>query len=117
MSNYHELLSAACGLQVNACLKARTPVEALAPLVAWDPAPVCVSGYERLRDEYVAALAWRERAEAVLSDQGPVQLKTLEGLAAEASRIRLVLPEAKVLLCMMRLQRLLRSNFIANVFA
>lgn len=87
-----------CALgQVTALLKSKGAMSALQPVVAWDPAPVYVSGYTKLREGYGAAAAWLRKAGEVLDDsEGSVQLKTLESLVSEASRIPVSLPDAKV---------------------
>lgn len=85
--------------QVNGFLRNKPTLEALEPIVAWDPPPVYVSGYSKLRDGCAAARVWREKARAAdptREDWAPVDLKALESLAAEASRIYVALPEAKV---------------------
>lgn len=69
---------------------------ALEPVVAWDPAPVYVSGYTKLREGYAAAQGWIAKAAEVLASEGPCHLKTLESLVSEASRIPISLPDAKV---------------------
>ena len=86
--------------QVTALLKSKGAMSALEPVVAWDPAPVYVSGYTKLREGYGAAAAWLRKAGEVLGDaEGSVQLKTLESLVSEAARIPVSLPDAKVGAC------------------
>ena len=51
-------------MQVNGFLRNKPALEALEPIVAWDPPPVYVSGYSKLRDGWVYApqeptLSWR----------------------------------------------------------
>jgi hypothetical protein len=84
------------GTQVTALLKNKGSLEQLEPIVAWDPAPVYVSGYTKLREGYAAAQVWVRRAAQVLQQTEPVHLKTLESLVSEASRIPISLPDAKV---------------------
>jgi hypothetical protein len=44
---------------VTALLKSKGSLEQLALVVAWDPAPVYVSGYTKLREGFAAAQAWQ----------------------------------------------------------
>ncbi|CAL8461880.1 g1411 [Coccomyxa elongata] len=83
--------------QVTALLKNKGSMKQLEPVVAWDPAPVYVSGYTKLREGYTAAQGWVAKAAEVLASEGPCHLKTLESLVSEASRIPVSLPDAKVL--------------------
>ncbi len=82
--------------QVTALLKNKGSMKQLEPVVAWDPAPVYVSGYTKLREGYTAAQGWVAKAAEVLASEGPCHLKTLESLVSEASRIPVSLPDAKV---------------------
>ena len=82
---------------MTALLKAKGSMAQLEPVVAWDPAPVYVSGYTKLREGYAAAQVWQVKAAEVLQEpQGAhVHLKALESLVSEASRIPVSLPAAK----------------------
>ena len=44
---------------MTALLKSKGSLAQLAPVVAWDPAPVYVSGYTKLREGFAAAQAWQ----------------------------------------------------------
>ena len=44
---------------MTALLKSKGSLAALGPVVSWDPAPVYVSGYTKLREGYAAAQAWQ----------------------------------------------------------
>ena len=85
-----------CWGQVTGLLKNKGSMQQLEPVVAWDPAPVYVSGYTKLREGYTAAQGWIAKAAEVLASEGPCHLKTLESLVSEASRIPVSLPDAKV---------------------
>lgn len=90
------MLSVAVLVQVASLLKGRPTLEALAPVLEWDPAPVGLPGWQRLKDGAQAGWAWRERARPLLDPCAPAELAAVEALALEASRLPVHLPEAKV---------------------
>ena len=77
-------------------VKGRPTLEALAPALEYDPAPVAVPGWQRLREGAAAAQAWLERAAPLADRTAPAELSVLELLASEASRLPVHMPEAKV---------------------
>ena len=83
-------------MQAAVLLKGRPTLEALAPLLDWEPAPVALSGWQRLRDGATTGRAWRERAAPLADHSTPADLSAVELLASEASRLPVHLPEAKV---------------------
>lgn len=82
--------------QVNALIKAKGTLEAVGEVVAWSPPPIHVPNFPRLREQYQLALAWKERAAPALVEGASVEVRTLEMLTYDASKIQIVLPEAKV---------------------
>lgn len=82
--------------QVNALLKTKGTLEAVGEVVAWNPPPIHVPNFPRLREQHQVALAWKERAAPTLVEGACVDLRTLEMLAYDASKIQIFLPEAKV---------------------
>ncbi|KAK9819859.1 hypothetical protein WJX72_003401 [[Myrmecia] bisecta] len=83
--------------QVNGFVKNKPTLEAVAPVLAWDPAPVYVSGFVKLKEGAAGAQAWLGRAAEVLADKHVVELRVLEALVTEASRFPISLPDSKVL--------------------
>ena len=77
-------------------MKGRPTLEALAPALEWDPAPVALPGWQRLKEGAAAAQAWRDRVEALVASTAPAQLSALELLSSEAARLPVHMTEAKV---------------------
>eukprot|EP00884_Botryococcus_braunii_P010330 jgi/Botrbrau1/19299/Bobra.0073s0042.1 len=83
--------------KVNALIKVKGSLEAVGEVVAWSPPPIHVPNFNKLREQYQAAQAWKERATPFLPEGTSIDLRTLELLTYDASKIQISLPEAKTL--------------------
>lgn len=80
--------------RVYAFTKNKPTLEALKPIIQREPAPCSMPAFTKLREAFQQAEAWLVRAAEPLADK-PTELKVLETLCSEASRIPINLPEAK----------------------
>ena len=80
--------------KVYAFTKNRPTLAALKPVIDRIPPPCSMPAFNKLKEAYHMAEAWLVRAAEPLSDT-PTELRTVETLCSEASRIPINLPEAK----------------------
>ena len=78
-------------LQVYACTKNKPTLQILKPLMERSPAPCSMPAFSKLKEAYQQAQAWLARATEPLA--GTVtELRVLEALCSDASRIAVVMP-------------------------
>ena len=74
--------------------KNKPTMQALKPIIDRTPTPCNMPAFSKLREAYHQAQAWLVRAADPLSDR-TTELRAVEALCSEASRIPINLPEAK----------------------
>lgn len=80
--------------KVYAFTKHKPTLQALKPIVDRTPSPCSMPAFSKLKEAYQQAGAWLVRAADPLSDK-TTELRAVETLCSEASRISVNLPEAK----------------------
>lgn len=80
--------------KVYAFTKNKPTLQALKPIIDRTPSPCNMPAFSKLKEAYSQAGAWLVRAADPLSDK-PTELRAVETLCSEASRIPVNLPEAK----------------------
>ena len=81
-------------LQVNGFIKLKHSLEEVD--AALESAPIYVSNLHKLVEGVAAAKIWRQKFAESCSPDQDVELKTLESLVAEGSRLPILIPELKV---------------------
>ena len=82
--------------KVYAFTKNKPTLQALEPIIERTPSPCNMPAFSKLKEAYHMAGAWLVRAADPLSDK-TTELRAVESLCSEASRIPINLPEAKAL--------------------
>ena len=95
--------------KVYAFTKNKPTLAALKPIIERDPAPCNMPAFTKLKEAHQQAEAWLVRAADPLGDK-PTELKVMEMLCSEASRIPINILEAKGLRETMNAARKLADN-------
>ena len=95
--------------KVYAFTKNKPTMDALKPLIGRTPHPCNIPAFNKLKEAYQQAEAWLVRAAEPLEDK-PTELRTVETLCSEASRIPINLPESRKLRDTMNAARKLAEN-------
>ena len=82
---------------MNSFVRAKPSMEELEAAMAWQPPPVNIVGYQKLREGLAIASAWKQRLSVAVLDSQMTDLRVVEALVSEAHKIPVSLPEAKVL--------------------